>query len=143
MTFDALWDINDIAKDLDKFAKGIEVAVVEALNFIGDDIITKAKNKQTYTDRTANLRSSIGYVITNGSKRLNTDFKNGAGSGKSIGLNVAKELIASEPAGVVGLLIVAGMEYAAAVEAMEGLDVISGSLPSESEFRKELKYFLG
>lgn len=107
----------------------IRDAILLNLQKIGEEFITNARNNNTYKDRTGNLRSSTGYVILyNGEQIFGSDFepvKGTADKGGTEGKNFINEIKAKFPKGFV-LIGVAGMNYAAAVEAL-GYDVISTS----------------
>ncbi len=106
----------------------IENAVLLNLERIGEQFIANARNTDTYKDRTGNLRSSIGYVILkNGLQKTSSGWsvvKNGK-AGQAAGQKLINELAKKYPTGLV-LICVAGMEYAAYVEA-KGFDVITSS----------------
>jgi hypothetical protein len=95
---------------------------------IGETFITGARNNANFTDRTGNLRSSIGYIILENGVQYTeggfTRIKQGTeGVGK--GKDFIDKIAARYPRGLV-LICVAGMSYAAYVEA-KGYDVITGS----------------
>jgi hypothetical protein len=95
---------------------------------IGETFITGARNNANFTDRTGNLRSSIGYIILENGVQYTeggfTRIKQGTeGVGK--GKDFIDKIAARYPRGLV-LICVAGMGYAAYVEA-KGYDVITGS----------------
>lgn len=104
----------------------IHDAILLNLKRIGEIFVRNARNNNTYKDQTGNLRSSIGYVILYNGVQLFESFKS---SGGSEGVEKAKEVVEEVkqnfPSGFV-LIGVAGMDYAAAVEA-SGYDVISAS----------------
>lgn len=116
----------DIKKMLADKVGRIQQAVLLNLQRIGEQFVAGARDTNTYKDRTGNLRSSIGYVILKDGKQLFESFEN---KGGDEGVERAKELTAESakkfPKGFV-LIGVAGMDYAAAVEA-KGFDVISAS----------------
>lgn len=118
---------NDVAKAIAERKKRIEEAILLRLQRVGEQFVTNARVNADFTDRTGNLRSSMGYVILKNGIQLYENFEQRAG-GKE-GEEVAKEVIASLkkkfPSGYV-LIGVAGMDYAAAVES-NGYDVISNS----------------
>ncbi len=125
----------------------IEEAVLQRLQRVGENFITNARDKGTYTDQTGNLRSSIGYVVLkNGEQYFRAGFrvvegkkqvaikttkrktKNIASTGvvgREIGRIILDEVVNKFPKGLV-LIVVAGMDYAAAVES-KGKDVLTGS----------------
>jgi len=96
------------------------------LKRVGELFVKSAREQDTYKDRTGNLRSSIGYVILYNGQQMFESFKSAGGP---LGVGKAKEVIeevkTKYPRGFV-LIGVAGMDYAAAVEA-KGYDVISAS----------------
>jgi hypothetical protein len=116
-----------IKKALQERSKRIEEAILLRLQRIGEQFVTNARNKADFTDRTGNLRSSIGYVILKDGQQLEENFEQRAGG--PLGQEEAKKVIAESkknfPTGYV-LIGVAGMEYAAAVES-KGYDVITSS----------------
>lgn len=133
-------------------------AVIYNLKYVGEQIINHARSlpspsasafkgkripphKPNYMDWTANLRSSIGYVIVRDGKVIEQGGfipeKRGQEGAKS-GLKFAKEIAAQFPEGIT-LVVVAGMEYAAYVSA-KGYDVIdSAELLAEKLVPKMLK----
>lgn len=109
-------------------------AVLNAYNYAGLEFVREARLKTAeqggFNDRTGNLRSSIGYIIMQDGKQLNTDFQpsdigTDRETGVAQGLTFAISLAAEFPKGI-ALICVAGMDYAAAVES-KGRDVITGS----------------
>lgn len=110
---------------LAKKKEAIEKAVMLRLKRVGETFITNARNNGAYKDRTGNLRSSIGYVILKNGEQVYQAFPGKKGEGKTKAKEVIEAAIADFPLGYV-LIVVAGMEYAAAVES-KGFDVLSGS----------------
>lgn len=131
----ALFTGSQIRKVLDKKAKEYEDKMVQTLQFIGERFVNDARVNGNYTDRTGNLRSSIGYIILKDGIVLKNNFR-----GKAIGVAKARDFALSV-ARIYGtgfvLIGVAGMEYAAAVEA-KGFDVITSSAPTGGLLRKIL-----
>ena len=132
--------LNDIKAFSDKF----ERAMPTALNVIGIEAVNKARNITTYTDRTGNLRSSIGYVVGKKRSKLVTDIKAffGKKESKERGEVKAQKLADSfELTGDYSLVIFAAMEYADYVE-RKGKDVLTGSMPSQDEFINTIKEYM-
>jgi len=101
---------------------------------IGEEFVNNARNNHTYTDRTGNLTSSIGYVLLKDGVQVHDNFLNHPGPelttdqplhGQETGRAIAADLATKYPTGLV-LICVAGMDYAAAVES-KGFDVITSS----------------
>lgn len=131
----------DIKRLLNERKDRIEQALLLRLQRIGEEFVTNARDKATFTDRTGNLRSSIGYVIMKDGKQVFSNFKSSGKKGKegaTKAKEVAKEAAGNYPTGLV-LIGVAGMDYAAAVES-KGFDVItSSSILAESSLIKAIK----
>ena len=105
-------------------------AIKNRLIRIGNRYVIDARTKADFTDRTGNLRSSIGFVLMQDGTQVHSNFETSArGSerekGKLEGFAIANNLAEEYMRGFV-LVVVAGMEYAASVES-QGKDVITGS----------------
>jgi hypothetical protein len=111
----------------DKVAR-IELAILLRLQRIGEQFVTDARLNGTYKDRTGNLRSSIGYVVLKNGEQYSegafVQVKTGI-KGTGVGKQILDEAMLKFPKGYV-LIVVAGMDYAAAVES-KGRDVLTGS----------------
>ena len=112
---------------------------------VGVNIARDPLHAGTFTDRTGNLRSSIGSVVTNNAERGNksraySDFPvvhNGADGAKE-GRKYAKEVI-SEVHQPHALAVVAGKEYASYVAA-KGYDVLDrAEIESRRTFEQLMK----
>ncbi len=121
-------------------AERVERLTIRALSYLGEQCVIKARDRsseESWFDQTGNLRSSIGYVIAhNGSIIGYSDFqqvKNGS-EGVQTGKEFATELIKKYSIGY-ALVVVAGMNYAEYVEAMDNKDVLA---TPELFARKEL-----
>lgn len=133
MKFIPKWNNADIDKIISEQIDRVKQAVIMRFQFIGERFVTNARLNGTYNDITANLRSSIGYVILKDGVQLFDNFQQagksvkgtGAGKGVKTAQTVAEGVASKYSKGLV-LICVAGMEYAAAVEA-RGRDVITGS----------------
>lgn len=130
--------------------------MTEAYIMACTEAVNRARSTNTYKDQTNNLRSSIGFALYYDGRLIHQDFVTsgtGTGGGGEVSFKTTggdevsfKAKAASDTSGQRGILmgehlankvaekyltgfvavIVAGMEYAAYVEAM-GLDVITGS----------------
>lgn len=107
-------------------------AAIYAMKVLAEELVIYAKNNRNYIDQTGNLTNSIGYVVTHKGKAVSQGGFSGTGEEISaqIGLSLANE-IASETQNDFAVIIVAGMNYAAYVEA-KGYNVI---LPAELKAR--------
>ena len=102
--------------------------IYRALMRIGEECINYARTHGTYTDQTGNLRSSVGYAVIDNGKIISSKgfirVKKGT-EGVTSGKQFLDEIIARHGGGIC-LIVVAGMNYAAYVEA-KNYDVISGA----------------
>ena len=137
------------SKDIDNwytiFNEKAEEKLYKTLLRAGEMFVRFARLYGNYKDHTGNLRSSIGYVIIEDGDIIDEDFKLSTkpGTDKASGLRAAKkltkELANTYNQGMV-LICVAGMNYAAYVEAIDSLDVITAAgLKTEEDLRKQVR----
>lgn len=106
--------------------------VKRALLRLGEECITKVRdrsNTESWNDITGNLRSSIGYAIYSyGAKEVESAFAvvKGGTEGSETGRKIVDEL-ASVYADTYALVVLAGMDYADAVEARDNKDVLAST----------------
>lgn len=108
----------------------IETVIINRLIQVGEKFVINARNNGNYLDQTGNLRSSIGYIILKNGRTIHENFElSNKGTDKRTGVNKGKSFInqlkANFSTGYV-LIVVAGMDYAAAVES-RGKDVLTAS----------------
>lgn len=114
---------------------------------VGLQFVRNARNNGNYNDITGNLRSSIGFIVLNGTKVVYQDFRPAGKRGMSTprygtqargssGMTEARKAADDAKSrvklGAVTLIVVAGMDYASAVEA-RGKDVLTGSSQQAKE----------
>lgn len=92
-----------------------ERALVYVLNELGMELVTYARENRTYTDRTGNLTNSMGYVVLRRGVQVAHGGEQG-GEGQRAAMNLYTELGMGAKYDFT-LIIVAGMNYAAYVEA--------------------------
>jgi hypothetical protein len=117
----------DVAAIIRKHTEAIKASIVKRLIAIGDICVSDARANGNYTDRTGNLRSSVGYVVAKDGKVVaSSDFDSigGATIGPRAGRSLA-ESVASQTRGLV-LVLVAGMNYAQYV-ADKGFNVLDSA----------------
>lgn len=143
--------------DMRKIHDGLKVEMKRLVDFlvlrfeqIGEEAIKIARSKTwedgSFHDVTGNLRSSIGYaILVDGKVYKQSDFKAVSGSvgdgakGSATGQALISKLQSKFPWGVV-LILCAGMNYAAYVEAVKHKDVLtSAELVAEKLFKQLLK----
>lgn len=112
-------------------AEGVEHIkqyTIRMLCYAGEQCINDARLKGSYTDRTGNLRSSVGYVVVDSGRivqlTMNPVTLNGKDGTKN-GEDYLRSLVGEFSTGV-ALIVVAGMKYAAYVEA-RGYNVITSA----------------
>ncbi len=109
---------------INKEKERVEMLTVRALSYLGELCVIEARNRPqeiSWYDRSGNLRSSIGYAIIHNGKILEySDFtqvrqgNEGVRKGKALIEELSKKF-----ANGYALVVVAGMNYAEFVEAME------------------------
>jgi hypothetical protein len=131
MGIKAKFNRNDVRKDIMAQKANIEGGIFQILAFVGEDFVSKARqaliidsglfSKGDYTDRTANLRGSIGYFILKDGRIVKRGLE-GTSEGKSAAVSMISD--AKKVENGFQLVGVAGMDYASYVEAM-GYNVIT------------------
>ncbi|MFV0501720.1 MAG: hypothetical protein ACK5MH_09050 [Bacteroidales bacterium] len=117
---------------LKQCSEQVHKETVRVLSYIGERCIIEARDrsqKESWIDRTGNLRSSVGYVIVaNGEIVAMSDFKqvNDGSEGIYRGERYARTIAAWHRTGY-ALIVVAGMSYASFVEAMENKVVLASA----------------
>ena len=136
----------DIDRWFDKFQERAEERIFKLLSAAGEKFVEVARKSGNYTDRTGNLRSSVGYIIAMDGETVSENFeKSGKGNDGDTGISKARQLaedISLAYQGSYVLIGVAGMEYAVHVEA-KGKDVATtGYIQCQEYLRKALKKML-
>jgi len=121
---------SDIANAIKAKVESYQSAIKNRFQYVGEQFINLARNNNTYVDQTGNLRSSIGYMVFYNGQTVSQNFK-GKSEGQEEGKRIATLIAEGHPKGFI-LVAVAGMDYAAAVEA-KGKDVITNSSKTTRE----------
>ena len=113
-----------------RFLAAIDEEIIDRLCRIGEEVVTYAKQippERGFTDRTGNLRSSIGYVVCKDGQPINLAFEavKGGHEGVHTGQRLAMEIAKQHTEGYT-LIVVAGMNYAVHVES-KGRDVLTSA----------------
>lgn len=117
---------------LDSQYKRMINALIERVVYLGEEVVKEGRDKGSYTDRTTNLRNSIGYVVLHNGKVVKKARIS------KLNASLVEELIPKYKKGIV-LIVVAGMNYAHYVEA-KNYDVLTSSeLLAEREVPRILK----
>lgn len=139
-----------VSGDLDTrdMLKRVDKALLAEFNNVGLKCVRYARNRtaqESWIDQTGNLRSSIGYIVTKDGEVVskssfdkvlgpNADKANldGSQEGESYALSLA-----SEHADGYALVVVAGMDYASNVEALDNKDVLASAEVEGGRWIKE------
>lgn len=138
MAVRARFERDDVVQYLKRKLELVEKAIVARLTELGERCVAEARSLNTYRDQSGNLRSSIGYVVVrNGSMVQMSGFEQvqpwagfegdvssqGAEQGRALASSLASSHRFSTG---YALIVVAGMSYAAYVEA-KGYDVLDSA----------------
>ena len=129
----------EIETYLQKQLKNKENALIYRLASIAAEVVNLAKTSRGYIDKSSNLCSSTGFVIVKDGKVINGKFEttNGKGEeGVKEGEKFAEKIASEMPHGI-GIVVVAGMNYAAYVEA-KGFNVLAVSEIKAKQLVKEM-----
>lgn len=126
-----------VAAKVQEFQKRLENATVFLLQYLGEELTKYAREQHNYTDQTGNLTNSIGYAVVRNGMIVNYGGEIQPGDGAAEGLKIAQKM-AANASGAFSLLIVAGMNYAAYVEA-KGYNVI---LPAELKAKADFPAYM-
>lgn len=121
----------DVQKRLDAFLSVVHKRQIECLQALGEMCLTEARNNKGYMMQTGALLSSTGYTIFVDGVALHSQFDAASGAESNAAQNGIKagqalaEKVGKNTKGV-ALVVVAGMNYAAYVEA-KGYNVLSSA----------------
>jgi flagellar basal body rod protein FlgG len=131
MAIEAQFKSGKIKVAVDAYREKIHGAAIAFLSYLGEKLISYARERHNYTDQTGNLTNSIGYAVLHNKRIVKSGGMSGSVS-KSSSMNIINRMSTSG-SNQYSLIIVAGMNYAAYVEA-KGYNVI---LPAELKARKD------
>lgn len=157
MGIERKFDLGAIEEGLRKFPERVERSLVNTLNYVGEQCVNAAKSLPSpsadsfptfpkipshtpnYIDWSANLKSSIGYVVVVDGEVVSgqdsfkaVEGRDGVGDeGARKGLEYAMEMAGNYKTGIV-LILVAGMHYAAYVQS-KGYDVLNSAVIKAEE----------
>lgn len=124
--------LSEVHDMLMREAERVERLTIRALSKLGEQCVTKIRDRagdKSWYDQTGNLRSSVGYVIAHNKNIIQystfNQVKQGS-EGVKTGKDLAKELAKRYSNNYV-LIVVAGMNYAEFVEAMDNKDVLAST----------------
>lgn len=130
-----------VGKRIADFTNQKEIEIIKAYAMIGEKFVNDARLFGPYLDDTSNLRSSIGYIVAFDGDIKIGNFKTikGGQAGMKEAQEFASELLKQFKKGIV-LIVVAGMDYAAAVEE-KGYSVLTDSVPLQREMKEAFDFF--
>lgn len=115
---------------IDRKLAGKQQKLLEGMSYLGEDFVRKAKTSGNYKDRTGNLRSSIGYIVSSKGvieqEGIEGEQQEGVNKARSFARRIARDF----PDDAKVLIGFAAMEYARHVE-NKNYDVISSSIPDQ------------
>lgn len=124
--------LSEVHDTLMREAERVERLTIRALSKLGEQCVTKIRDRagdKSWYDQTGNLRSSVGYVIAHNKNIIQystfNQVKQGS-EGVKTGKDLAEELAKRYSNNYV-LIVVAGMNYAEFVEAMDNKDVLAST----------------
>lgn len=127
----------DVARKFDALLDFIQDETVRALQYVGEQAVTYARSipdpdhgGKGFKDRTANLRSSIGYAVYYDGRQITGSYK-GTPEGTSQGQKLADQ--AAKRTRGFALVVTAGMYYAVYVES-KGRDVLTSAEQKAAEW---------
>lgn len=127
---------------IDEFIKSKEALIIRNLGYLGEQCVNVARSSNGYKDQTANLRASTGFLLLKDGviiRKGGFELVKGKGENGVInGEEYAKSMIMDNANGFV-LIVVAGMNYAVHVEAMNKDVLTSAELFAKSRMPKILK----
>ena len=107
-------------KWLEQRMRLLKQSIYERLMNVGESALAEARTNHIYDDQTGNLTSSIGYAVIDDGKIIQQStfqqVKSG-GEGVTKGKQYLSQIISQNSRGIV-FIMVAGMNYASYVEAM-------------------------
>lgn len=140
-------DFEKIRQRMNRFMDAVADVEVESLQKFGEELTTYAREIPAttgYTDQTGNLRSSTGYMVFKDGIAIHGDFKEvpgkviGVQDGAAVGAAHAKKKGGKYKTGI-ALVMVAGKDYAAEVEA-RGKDVLTSTeIKAKNEFQEVVR----
>lgn len=117
--------MSDVRKYINDYKEHFYDHVVEVLKSVADTTAESARKNAEFLNHTFNLRSSLGTVVFRDGVIVHRNFKDvGGEDGYNKAISVAE---ANVPSDGIGMMLVAGEDYALYVEAKHNKWVISGS----------------
>lgn len=128
------WTKTQVAEIKDEAFEMFRERVIRMLKYVGESCVSHAKENGEYTDRTANLRNSITYLILEDGRLIDRNYSE---FGSDMVDSLINRLNSTLKSGFT-LVVIAGMEYGKWVEAL-GYNVLT-----KTEFfaEKEINYFI-
>jgi len=122
----------DIEQYYDKILQIIHEEILHTLSYLGEEAVSRIRDRSgedSWFDHTGNLRSSIGYAVAAyGKKQIESAFEQvrEGSTGSANGRKYVDELV-QKYSDTYALIVVAGMNYAERVEALDNKDVLAST----------------
>lgn len=126
-----------ITKQVQYFQQQVELVMKLLLQEFGEELVAFAKDTHTYTDRTGNLTNSISYAIVRHKEILyynEVQREEANAAALKVAMKMAESL-----SDAYSLIVVAGMNYAACVEAKGYNVILPAELKAKQEFTDKVK----
>ena len=136
------FNMGDFEKIFQHAESQAEEQFIRILKWVGEKAVNEAKENGNYQDHTANLRNSIGYVVSVDGQVVDENFnasKHGAEPSNEDPLKYGRTLaveVAQSKRGI-SLVVVAGMRYASYVES-KGRVVLTSAEQFASQYLPNL-----
>lgn len=128
------WTKTQVAEIKTEAFEDFRKKVIRMLKYVAEECVAHAKENGEYTDRTANLRNSITYVILEDGKIIDKNYSN---VDSAVIEQLINRLTSTVKSGI-SLVVIAGMEYGKWVESL-GYNVLT---KTELFAEKEINFFI-
>lgn len=132
MAIERITSDSDINDQIQRFIDAQKAKIINLLAYIGEKCVSEARQSGAYQDRTGNLRASVAYCIVDSGNIISKHVEGSTADGKLSAEEQLKSIVSKYSYGLV-LIVVAGMNYAAYVEAMNLNVLSSAELLAEKE----------
>ena len=130
--------MSDISKSLNQQIEVINKQVLMIMQYVGETGVNIARTSGSYHDRTGNLRSSVGLLIIDNGVVTSRNIVAKSVEAKASVDAFISELSAKYTKGMV-LILLAGMDYASKVSAMNYDVIDSAEIRTEPMLMRMLK----
>lgn len=109
-------DLSGVLKQLKELPSKLDHQLIGLLIQAGETAVSQARSSKTYQDQTGNLTASIGYGVFKGNTLIASGGFDYGKEGGNVGAMALLEKLPNLGSSGLGLVVVAGMDYATYVE---------------------------